>query len=155
MSKSQRTKSRIYRTISAIQITNLYETWSLRISTLRSRKQPPDISCLLLNNHHRRPHGKHAQEPHQPAPHHCCQWIIPSQCWHLLLLVPSKAMILAKVPWCTWSSIQALAVSTRNALWLILIRNLGNLERLKVDRSRKVSTGSKIHQLGKLRNTLP
>ena len=152
MSNSQTTNSEMYQTMSRIKIMNFSGTWSILHQNLQSRKQPPDTCRLLHNNHQSRPYRSHPGNAHRPPPHHCRRWIIRCQPWHLVLLVPNKARILATGPWCPWPFIQAHGVASRNMLQLRLIPNLQRQKWLKEERRREVSTSSGIHGLEKLQN---
>ena len=88
--------SQRYQMISRIRMTNFSVTQSLLLNNLRSPKQPQDACGMLLKLHQRRPYRNQPPDAHQPLPCHHRQWKITCQCWHLVLLVPSKARILTK-----------------------------------------------------------
>jgi len=155
MSNSQMTNSLLYRTILRIPTRNISMTESLLLQIFPNRKQPPDVSRLLLETHRTRPYAKHPRNAFRPPSHHCCRWIISCECRHLVLVVPSKPMILAKGPWWLGPSIQALGVPSRNVLGLILIPNLSRPTKLNDDRSWEVLTSSRLHGLQNFQNEIP
>jgi len=125
----------------------------IRVNTIWIINNNNDTCSLLFKTHQCRPYRQQPGDTHWPSPDVRCRWIIPCQCWHLVLEVPSKAMIIAKGPWYPWSFNQALSVPRRNML--ILIPNLGRTKRLDEDRGQQALTSSRIHRLEKLQYKLP
>jgi len=149
---SQMTNSPIIHMIATSPMMNFFCTFWLLFKNIPTCKPPLDCCRPLPNHHQRIAYRNQLWDTHWPTPRHLCWWIFPNELLHLILCVPSKAMIVLKWPCYLRASIQALGVPSRHVLPLIQFLILRKTKRLNHDKIWPVVTSSRIHTIEKLRN---